>query len=85
MKPVSANSELVRGAPASWGCHGQRLGLGVLLVFTAKGICTTVAILFVLAGAADQSELELWPFVVVWSIAGMCGLRAIAKAARISG
>jgi hypothetical protein len=64
--------------PAShWSARGRQLGIGVLIAFTIKGICTSAMIIAALFAAMDDSSADLFPHLLVWTMAcigGFCML-----------
>jgi len=67
-----------KGARAgSWFARGRQLGVGVLIAFTIKGICTTAVILTAMFAAMEDGDSDLFPHLLVWTVAcigGFCML-----------
>ena len=72
------NTQVQEPVPnGAWYGHGRQLGLGVLVAFTVKGVCTTAMIVFALFVAMDESGTEMFPHLLVWTgacIGGFCVL-----------
>ena len=56
-----------------WFARGRRFGLGVLIAFTLKGICTTTIILTALFSTLDDSVVEMAPHLLAWTLAAIGG------------
>lgn len=66
-----------RAQSGNWFARGRQLGIGVLIAFTVKGICTTAMILTALFATVDESATEMMPHVLLWTVAcigGFCML-----------
>ncbi len=77
------------GKPAShrgWFAGGRRLGLGVLLAFTVKGIFTTALMVVTLAAASlEEGHDALLPlYLVVWLAVGIGAYAVLGGANRAS-
>ena len=62
---------------SNWSTRGRQLGVGVLIAFTVKGICTTAMIVAAIFAAADDGGLAMTPHVLLWTVAcigGFCML-----------
>lgn len=72
---------LFRRDPAGRAGPGRckQLGVGVLIAFTVKGICSTGLILVTLASAATSAEAEMLAGVAVWLASGAGGLWALGR------
>jgi len=61
----------------NWSTRSRQLGIGVLIAFTVKGICTTAMIVAAIFAAADDGGLAMTPHVLLWTVAcigGFCML-----------
>lgn len=66
-----------RARPERWSVRGRQLGLGVLIAFTLKGICTSTVIIAALFASMDESSTEMFPHLLAWTVAcigGFCML-----------
>jgi hypothetical protein len=66
-----------RARPENWSVRGRQLGLGVLIAFTVKGICTSTVIIAALFASMDEGSTEMFPHLLAWTIAcigGFCML-----------
>ena len=65
-----------------WFAGGRRLGLGVLLAFTVKGIFTTVLMVAaLLAASLEEGDVPL-PHILIWLAVGIGGYAALGRAHR---
>jgi hypothetical protein len=73
MQPATAkNTRSVSGAAGAstaWAARGRRLGFGVLVAFTVKGLRTTALMLLALLAATASGGTEMLPHLLVWLIA----------------
>ncbi len=73
------------GKPTSrcgWLASGShRLGLGVLLAFTVKGIFTTALIVSVLLAGSPEEDHDVWlnMHVLIWLAVGIGGYATLRK------
>ena len=75
--PTQQQNSVDSAQPGSWSARGRQLGVGVLIAFTVKGICTTAVILTAMFAAMDDSGSDLFPHLLVWTVAcigGFCML-----------
>lgn len=60
-----------------WSARGRQFGVGVLIAFTLKGICTSAVIVTALFAVRDEGGADLFPHLLVWTvvcIGGFCML-----------
>jgi len=75
-----------RAQNGNWFARGRQLGIGVLIAFTVKGLCTTAMILTALFAAVDESATEMMPHVLLWTVAcigGFCMLGGWRRVRRL--
>jgi hypothetical protein len=95
MRCLAAQHTQPAAQPSRRFARARQLGIGVLIAFTVKGICTTAMILAALFAAVDDNADEMFPHLLVWTVAcigGFCmlggwriGRRRQAAHARAAG
>ena len=72
----------VRPSPRwGWPGGGRRLGLGVLLAFTVKGLFTTALMVAALSASAADEDAYVLPHVLCWLMAvGIGGVATVRRA-----
>ena len=77
-----------RAQAGTWLLRGRQLGVGVLVLFTIKGICTSAVIFTALMAAMEDGGSDLFPHLLVWTVAcigGFCMLGGWRRGRNRSG